>query len=58
MYDPFETQKQDAYFKAMGSIEHLSEHIVNLISTKNDSSAIEQQHNLIDLIKLDLWGNR
>ncbi|OXU30362.1 hypothetical protein TSAR_002298 [Trichomalopsis sarcophagae] len=55
-YDPFESQKKEGYFKAVGSIDHLAKHIMNLITT--NLSTKEQENNLIDLIKLDLWGNR
>lgn len=37
---------------------HLSDHIMKLINTKNDLQTTELQENLINLIKLDLWGNR
>ncbi|XP_011500513.1 PREDICTED: UPF0364 protein C6orf211 homolog [Ceratosolen solmsi marchali] len=57
VFDPFSIQKREGYFKAIGSISHLSEYIMKLINTDN-KSLIELREHFINLIKLNLWGNR
>ncbi|XP_014204987.1 protein-glutamate O-methyltransferase [Copidosoma floridanum] len=57
-YDPFSIQKEESFFKAKGSFSHLSKYVLNLIDTKNDHNIAEQEKFLINLIKLNLWGNK
>ncbi|KAJ8679706.1 hypothetical protein QAD02_015493 [Eretmocerus hayati] len=52
-YDPFEIQKQEAYFKSKESIAQLSRYTTNLTKI-NDLDPKDLQR----LIKLDLWGNK
>lgn len=56
-YDLFQVQKKESYFNALTSMNHLAEYILKSISTQNDSLQ-EKQENVINLIKLNLWGNR
>lgn len=57
-YDPFETQKQDGFRNSLNSITLLARHAMGLLSRTENVSTAERKHELIKLLKLNLWGNR
>ncbi|XP_043278823.1 damage-control phosphatase ARMT1-like [Venturia canescens] len=57
-YDPFEDQKQNAFVKSLNSVKLLARHTMDLLRRTDNVSTAERKHELIKLLKLNLWGNR
>ena len=57
-YDPFKTQKQDGFTHSINSITLLIRHTVDLLNRAENFPITERKHELVKLLKLDLWGNR
>lgn len=58
-YDPFEKQKCDAFRNSIGSINSLSEFVMNVIGERSKNLSVDEMKNeFINLVKLNLWGNK
>lgn len=56
--DPFEAQKQANFTDSIDSIGFLAKHVMSLVNKNTDYSLDEQNKDLKQLLKLNLWGNR
>ncbi|KAK0093970.1 hypothetical protein PV326_012205 [Microctonus aethiopoides] len=56
-YDPFENQKHESFATFHRVIDLVAKYIINIANETNNSSD-KCQENLINLLKLNLWGNR
>lgn len=56
-YDPFENQKHESFATFHHVIDLVAKYIINIANETNNSPD-KCQENLINLLKLNLWGNR
>ncbi|KAF7989829.1 hypothetical protein HCN44_008503 [Aphidius gifuensis] len=57
-FDPFEAQKQANFTDSIGSIGFLAKHVMSLVNKNSSYSLDDQNKDLKQLLKLNLWGNR
>ena len=57
-YDPFNIQKQHGFTHSINSITLLVRYTIDLVNRAENFSTTERKHELVKLLKLDLWGNR
>ncbi|XP_043482522.1 damage-control phosphatase ARMT1-like [Leptopilina heterotoma] len=57
-YDPFEKQKVTAFNNSLSSINIVSEFVMDLINKGNKLTPAERENGFIQLLKINLWGNK